>query len=248
MDGYKHHVSILVIYLYHLFHPTLVVVHAHQAAKYSDSVVYVHYIIAYVEGIQVVDCELLALFYRAPDSHTVEAVEYLVVGIMRCPGIFIHKSLVDILSFHKSGKYPSFAADYGTYPVYLGCFFCVDQHLVPRFNLTAYILFQKVEVLIEPGLRAYVELFGVSLFLAYRNLKENPAERLGLREKVPVFIYIRRIQPEGAAGRNYIQEGVSLFGSIREYTAYYIYTVPLSFGYLGITVEYAYGFHLISPE
>ena len=50
VDGYEHHISVFVGQLDHLLHPSLVIAHSHQTSEHTYSVVYMYYIVPYVEG------------------------------------------------------------------------------------------------------------------------------------------------------------------------------------------------------
>ncbi len=57
----------------------LVVTHPHQSAEYSYSMIYVHNIVTYIERIEIVYSESLALFNTSPYAHPMETVEYLMI-------------------------------------------------------------------------------------------------------------------------------------------------------------------------
>ena len=79
MNRNEHHVPVLVGYLHDFMDPALVVPHPHKPAEYAHSVVYMHHIVTYIERIEVIYSQLLALFDRAAYADSLEAVEYLVV-------------------------------------------------------------------------------------------------------------------------------------------------------------------------
>ena len=184
MHRYKHHIPVPVADFHHLADTSLVVVHPHQASEYAYAVVYVHYVVSYVEGVQVVDGQLLALFHAAAYAHAVETLEYLVVGIVRDLGILVHESLVDIHPLHELRQDSSLPAENGAYTVDLGGFVGINPDRVTAFRLAADILFQQIEVLVESRLGAYMELFRIGGFHSHRNLEKNPAESLRLVEEI----------------------------------------------------------------
>ena len=164
------------------------------------------------------------------------------------PRILVHETLVDILPLHEFGKYSSFAAYDGPDPVDLGGLLRVDQNLISTFHLAADILFEEVKVLVKPGLRGDVEFFRIRLLLSYRHLEEYPAESCRAGEEISFLINVGGIQPDGAGRGNDIQKDVSLVGGVGQDASYNIYTFLVFLRNLGITVEYADAFYLVSPE
>ena len=188
MHRHEYNVAVLVGDFYHFADPALVVMHAYQASENSYSVVDVDHVVSYVEGIEVVDGKLLALFHAAAYAHPVETVENFVVGVDRGFGILVHESVMDVLSFHELGKYSSLAGDDEFYPVQLGRFFAVDIHLVSGFRLAPDVFLEKVEILVETGLGRDVEALRILWFFSHRNLEKHPFKTLGLGVKIFFFI------------------------------------------------------------
>ena len=248
MYRHEHYISVLICYFHYLPHAALFIVHAHQAAENAYAVVNVHNVIPEIEGVQVVDGELLALFHRTPDANPVETVEYLVVCVARDLRIFIHESLMDILPFHKLRQYSSLARNNGLYPVQLGGLLSIYIYFVSRFFLAADIIFKQVEVLVEARLGGDVIFLGGCRLDTQWNLQEYPAELFRENVEVLLFIYVRRIEPDGGVLRDYLEQVTALPADFGERSAYYVRTIPFSFGNLGVAVKYVDTFYLIAPE
>ena len=216
---HEYHVPVLVGYLHYLPNPSLLVEHTHEAAEHAHSVVDMHYIVPYVERIQVVDGELLALLDAAPDVHAVETVEDFVVGVDGNLAILVHEAVVYVLPLHEFGQHPSFAGDDGLYPVQLGGLFAVDVHLVSVFLLPAYILLQQLEIFVEAGLGGDVVSFRILHLHPHWNLEEYPAESGGGGVEIRVLVEIGGIQPESASGREDGEQGASLGILFRKFSA-----------------------------
>ena len=155
---------------------------------------------------------------------------------------------MDILSFYEFRKDATLAAEDSAYPVYLGAFFGVDINLVSVFRLAADILFQKVEILVEPRLGGDMESLRIRYLLSYRNLEEYPFEGFRAGEKLLILIKIWRVQPQSGGFREDGEEVISVFTGLRQAAAYYIHLGAITLGNLGIAVEDADGFHFVSPE
>ena len=82
--------------------PSLVIFHADKTTEHSDTMVDMDDIISYVEGIEVIDGELSALFHGSTEFDPLEPVEYLMIGITAYPILSIDEPLVDVGSADES--------------------------------------------------------------------------------------------------------------------------------------------------
>jgi hypothetical protein len=70
-------------------------------------VVYVDYIVPYVESGKVIYGKLLRLVHAAAYADPVEPVEYLMVGITANLVAIVYESGMDVPAFHETGNDPS---------------------------------------------------------------------------------------------------------------------------------------------
>ena len=84
--------------------PPLVIPHLHEAAEDADAVVDMDDIIPYVEGIQVVQGQLLGLFHAPADPDAVETVEDFMVAVAADPLLLVDESVVDVPARNELGK------------------------------------------------------------------------------------------------------------------------------------------------
>ena len=103
MNAHEHHVAVAVNEFHRFLGAAVVVGDAHQPAEGSHAVVDMHHVVAYVEGIQVVERQLLGLFHAAAELYTVEAVEYFMVGVAADFVFRIDEAGVDVPAFYKLG-------------------------------------------------------------------------------------------------------------------------------------------------
>ena len=81
MDGNKHNVVVLIYKFNDFVHTPLIVLHPHESAEYSHTVVDVNDVVPYRKRCQVIDCQLLTLLHCATKTYPVKAVENLVVRV-----------------------------------------------------------------------------------------------------------------------------------------------------------------------
>ena len=84
--------------------PSFVIGHFYKTSIYAYSMVDMDNIIAYIESIKVINCELLGFFNRTTKTNPMETIEYLMIGITAYFIIVIYKTAMDILSFDKFRK------------------------------------------------------------------------------------------------------------------------------------------------
>ena len=154
MYGNEYHVAVLVGYLHHLGHPALVVALADEASEYAHAVVYMHHVVSYVEGIQVVEGQLLGLLHAAAYAGPVETVEYLVVGIAADLVFGVYETAVDVLPRLEFGQQAAVLGEDGLHPFQLGRLLPVDYHAIARFQPAADVGGKEFEILVEGRLRA----------------------------------------------------------------------------------------------
>ena len=98
MDGYKNYVSSAVDEFDHFLHAAVIVLYLHQTAENAHTVVYMHHIVSQVEGVKVIEGELLGFVHRPSQAHPVETVEDFV---LRVPAHFVcvvYEAGMDVLS------------------------------------------------------------------------------------------------------------------------------------------------------
>ena len=104
--------------------------------------VYMDYVVSYLEGIQVIDGQLFALFDRAPHRYPLEAVEYLMVGVAACPGLAVYESGMDILALDEFRDYAFVLGQDASYSLQLRFFLAIYVYLVTVEYFLADILGQ----------------------------------------------------------------------------------------------------------
>ena len=159
MDGNEDHVAVLVGEFNHFLHAAHVVTHPHQASENAHSVVYMDYVIPYVESAQIVESKLLALVNCAPEAHSVESVEYLVIGVAANLVLGVDEAVVDVLPLNELGDEASVLDEDGAHPFQLRLLLAVNVHFVTVLHPGAYVRGQKLEILVENRLRGYGETY-----------------------------------------------------------------------------------------
>ena len=142
-------VSILVGQFHYFFVAALVVLHPHQASEYTYAVVDVNHVVAYVYGVEVVDCQLLVLLDGTAHLHALETVEYLVVGIAADLVFVVYEAIVNILSRYEFRQQAAVLEKDGAQSFQLGLLFAVDKYFVSILKAGAYVRRQEFEVLVE---------------------------------------------------------------------------------------------------
>ena len=196
MDRHKHHVTVLVSEFHHLLYATHVIPHAHETSEYTHSVVYMHHIIPDIEGAEVIEGQLLALIHGTPQTHPVETVEYLVVGVAAYLVLRVNEPVVDILAGNELRYYAAVLQQYGAEPRKLGFLLSIDVHLVfvlqPRTDVGG----KNLEILIENRLWRYGEHYPVAHCAGNGSVNIYFPETSESLEKLLVGIHVGRIQPE----------------------------------------------------
>ena len=158
MHRNEDHVAILVGDLHHFPHAAEIIAQADQATKNAYTMVDVHDVISDVEGIQVVDGQLLALLDRATQADPVEAVENLVVCITADLFRLVDEARMDIFSHDKFRQQTPFLCQDGPEPIHLRLFLAENIHPVIVFQFLADIGRKQFEIFVEYRLRGYLEL------------------------------------------------------------------------------------------
>ena len=164
MDRYENNVSAAVHEFYDFMDAASVVLHLYQATEYAHTVVYMDHIVSKIEGAEVVEGELLCLFNAAADPYTVEAVEYFMVCIYTDFVFLVYVSGMYVLFLYEFRKDGVFVLKHdGAEAFKLGLLFTYYINFVPGFPLSLYVGNEKLEILVENGLRGYFE--GYRLFI-----------------------------------------------------------------------------------
>ena len=174
-----------------------------------------HHVVAYIEGIQIVERQLLGLFHAAAELHTVEAVEDFVVGVAADFVFRIDETGVDAPAFDEFGQTAAVLGEDAAQAVYLALFFSVDKYLEAVFDAGGYIGRQQFEVFVERGLRGDAETHRVGSVPGIQgDVGIYPFEGLEGGEERPLFVDVGRIQPYGGIGRKYFKDAAALVGGV----------------------------------
>ena len=190
MHGNEDHVPVLVHQLHHLMHPTLVIPHSHQSSEYADTMVYMDYVVAYIEGTQVIESKLLALLHAAAYGHPVEAVEYLVVGVAAYSRLVVNEAVMQVLARLEFRKQAIVLRKNRTQPVQLSFFFSVYDDLVTALYPASYVRLQQFEVLVENGLGTDFETYRIRVPLSHRNFQEHTAESCHIPKERLLIVHV----------------------------------------------------------
>ena len=104
MNRYKNNIVVLIGKLDHFMHPSLIIAHSDKSPEYSHSIIYMHYIVAYGKGSQVIYRKLLALLDRTSYAYTVKTVKYLMVAVTAYLVVMVDESVMYILSRNEFRK------------------------------------------------------------------------------------------------------------------------------------------------
>ena len=107
MNGYEYDVIVLIGNFHNLVYSSPVIAHSHETSEYSYTVINMYHVIAHIERIQVIESQLLTLFHRPSYRDSVEAVEYLVVGIDADLVVVINETVVQGFSAYEFRQYAS---------------------------------------------------------------------------------------------------------------------------------------------
>ena len=250
MDRYENNVSAAVHEFYNLAHPAFVILHLHKAAEYAHTVVYMHYIISKVEGTEVVKGELLGFFYAAAEAHTVEAVEYFMIGIDTYFVFLVYVSGMDVLFLDELGKDGVFVLEHdGAEAFQLGLLFTYYIYFIAAFPFASDIGNEKFEVLVENGLRGYLEFHRTHLVTADGNFHIYPFEGGQFPEERLILVHVRGVKPEGGIGTEKGDEADAVFSGTFTAGGDVGENIGLFYrfdGELGVGVEGVYPVHLVA--
>ena len=98
MYGNENYIVVLVHEFDYLMHPSFIILHAHQASEYSDTVVDMDNVIPYHEGRKIIQGKLLAFFYGPSNVYPMETVEYFMVAITADLVFMVYESVMDVAS------------------------------------------------------------------------------------------------------------------------------------------------------
>ena len=135
MYGDEYYIAVLISEFHNLLHPSHIVPHTDKTSENTHSVVYMHYIVPYVESVKVIQRELFALVHRTPKANPVETVEYFVVGIAANLIFGVNETVVDVAAAYELRYYASVLQEDGTETLKLGFLFAVDVNLISAFYL-----------------------------------------------------------------------------------------------------------------
>ena len=251
VHGDEHHVTAVVHQFHHLMHPAEVVLHLHQAAEDTHAVVDVHHIISQVEGAEVVQGKLLALFHGTADAHTVETVEDFMVGVPAYLVFMVDEAGMDVLLLYELRKDGILILQHdGTETLQLAFLLSIYIYLVSVFHLGADIRKEQFEALVENRLRGDVELHGRHIFSLQGDIQIDMLEAEGLLEEILPLIHIRGVQPDGGILREEFQQALALFfiGLLRGDVRVNIGLFHLLYGELRVAVEGVDFLYLVSEE
>ena len=164
MYGYEDHVSVLIYEFYHLLEAAHIILYPHQSTEYSYAVIYVHYVITYVKGCQIVYRELFTLFDRTAKQGPVKTLKYLVIGIAAYLVLTVYESLMYVFPYNEFRQRTEFFLQNADYSVSLGLLFTEDLYFVALFKPASDIGAEKFEVLVEYRLRLNVKEQGSCVF------------------------------------------------------------------------------------
>ena len=249
MDGYEHHVAVLIHQLHHLMHPPFVVLHPDKASEYTYTMVDMDHIITYVESGKVIQCKLLALFHRPADTHPVETVENLMVGIAAYFVFMVYEAGVDILPGNEFRNQAFILRKYGFEPFDLGFLFTENEHPVSVFNILPYIGRKYLEILVENRLRRNTELYNLIVVHFEGNIQEHLPESIQFLEEILLPVHIRGVRPDNRSFRKQVGYACSRIGTIlRHQVGKYLYLILFLLGKLCIAVEYMDFLNLVAEE
>ena len=174
MDGYKNYVSSAVDKFYHFLHAAVIVLYLHQTAENTHAMVYMNYIVSQIEGVKVIEGELLGFVHRPSQAHTVETVEDFVVRVPAHFVFVVYEAGMDVLSLDefRHGRMLVLQHD-GMETLQLAFLFPEDIDLVIALYAGADIGNEEFEVFVENRLRSNVETNGFHLLPLERNIQIN---------------------------------------------------------------------------
>ena len=176
VNRHEDHVAVLVGDFYHFLEPAAVVPHLHQTSEHSYTVVDVDYVVAYIEGVQVIDCQLFALLHGAAYADPLEAVEDFVVRVAADLAVGVDEAVVDDLTLDKFGHQAGILYQNGFEPLGLGSLVGEDFDLESFLDVGAYVGSEKLEILIEYRLGRDVESHLIFAFNAKGSVEEYGAQ------------------------------------------------------------------------
>ena len=247
MHRHEYHIAVLIGNLHHFTGLSVGVVQFHQSPEHAYSVVDMHYVIAYLERIQLIYRELFALFYAAADLHPVETVENLMVRIQACLGTLVDESVVDVLPFDEFRQHSRFGK-HRLEPFYLCIALAEDEYLIAVFALCLDVVGEELEVLVEHRLGSNFELHRRFVPAVQRQFQVHPPEFFQLREESPVLVHIAGVQPDQGGGRKNRRQAVAVGAGVCQKVRNYLHRLGFAGRYLGIAVETVDGLYLVSPE
>ena len=249
MDAHEHHVAVAVNQFHHFLGAAVVIGYAHQSAEGSHTVVDMNHVVAYVEGIQVVERQLLGLFHTAADLYAVEAVEDFVVRVAADFVFRINEAGVDVPALNKLWQTAAVLGKDAAQTVDLALFFPIDEYLEAILDAGGDVGRQNLKVFVEGWLRGDAETHRVGSVLGFQgDVGVHPFEGLERGEERPLFVDVGRIEPDGGVDRKNFQYAAAVFGGVGQQGGYYLGLVYRLLGGLGVGVEDPYILDFVAPE
>ena len=248
VHGKEDGVIVLEHKFHHLVHTAPVVLHPDQSSENADSVIYMHYVVAYIEGTQFVDGKLFALFDAAAHPHPVEAVEYLVVRIYAATALVVYETVVQVLAFDHFRHRSLFGEYYASESFQLRAFFSVYIYLISLFEPVFYILYQQVEILVERRLRTDVKAYRTGFHSRKGSLQIYLSERGEPAEEFPFPVGIGGVQPDYAVFGKDIAYEKALRIAVGSHIPVYFHLVHRLLRELRICVEGIYLLYFVAEK
>ena len=207
-------------------------------------------VIAYIEGTEFIEGQLLCFFHTPANRNPVETVEYLVICITANPVALVDETTVDIFTLYEFRQWHLCRGKDGFEPLDLAFFLAENGHLISRLNLEADVSLEQFEIFIEYRLRDDVELNSFRpIFFREGYIQKNVCEGFKSFVKIPFPVHVGRIQPDHGFGREDGKQGNAAFlGGGLGQVGVDIRLVRFADGKLGIAVENMDFFDFITKE